>query len=198
MPILQQGDKMVGCSQEIDAELIRAPLGVFAMIAPFNFPAMMPFCFLPYAIATGNTFVVKASKQVPLTMQLITEYIDQTGLPAGVYNLVNGDKVVADALMENPKVKGVSLVGSTAVCRQVAEKCARANKRFQAMGSAKNHLVAMPDARINEQGRGVWLRRQLSLSAKRCTRRYARNLLKSLRKLSWQIHSTRKLLMSKW
>jgi len=125
------------------------------LIAPFNFPAMVPFWFLPYAIATGNTFVVKASKQVPLTMQLITEYIHQVGLPKGVFNLVNGDKVVADAFMDSPRVKGVSVVGSTPTCRIIAERCARSNKRFQAMGSAKNHLVAMPDAKVDEVVRNM-------------------------------------------
>ena len=150
MPVLQQGDRLIGCSYGVDGEVIRLPLGVFAMIAPFNFPAMVPFWFLPYAIATGNTYVVKPSEQVPLTMQLITEYIDEIGLPAGVFNLVNGDRVVAEAFMAHPKVKGVSLVGSTRTCRIVAEKCAKTNKRFQAMGSAKNHLVTMPDAKIHE------------------------------------------------
>lgn len=155
MPVLQQGDKLIGSSFDIDGEVINLPLGVFAMIAPFNFPAMCPFWFLPYAIATGNTFVLKASKQVPMTMQLITEYIDQIGLPAGVYNLVNGDKVVADTFMESDKIKGISLVGSTPVCKQIAEKCAKTNKRFQAMGGAKNHLVAMPDAKIDDMIRNM-------------------------------------------
>ena len=91
MPVLQQGDKLIGASFDIDGEVIRLPIGVFAMIAPFNFPAMVPFWFLPYAIATGNTYIVKASEQVPLTMQLITEYINQTDLPKGVFNLINGD-----------------------------------------------------------------------------------------------------------
>lgn len=150
MPVLQQGDKLVGSSFGIDGEVIRLPLGVFGMIAPFNFPAMVPFWFLPYAIATGNTIVLKASKQVPLTMQLITEYIDTLELPPGVFNLVNGDKIVADALMDSPFVKGISIVGSTPTCRVVAEKCAKTNKRFQAMGAAKNHLVAMPDAKVEE------------------------------------------------
>ena len=148
MPILQQGDKLAGVSEGIDAEVVRVPLGVFAMIAPFNFPAMVPFWFLPYAIATGNTFVLKPSERVPCTMELIAEFIDQAGLPAGVFNLVNGDKAVANALMDSSAVSGVSMVGSTAVCRLVAAKCARTNKRFQAMGSAKNHLVVMPDAKI--------------------------------------------------
>jgi len=155
MPVLQQGDKLIGCSFGIDGEVIRLPIGVFTMIAPYNFPAMVPFWFLPYAVATGNTFVIKASKQVPLTMQLITEYIDSTGLPPGVYNLVNGDKVVADAFMDHPKVKGVSIVGSTPTCRLVAEKCAKSNKRFQAMGGAKNHLVAMPDAKVDDVVRNM-------------------------------------------
>lgn len=150
MPVLQQGNKLIGASLDIDGEVIRLPLGVFGMIAPFNFPAMVPFWFIPYALATGNTFVLKTSKQVPGTMQLIAGYIDRTGLPPGVFNLVNGDKTVADALMASPLVKGISLVGSTPVCRQVAEKCARTNKRFQAMGGAKNHLVVMPDARVDE------------------------------------------------
>jgi len=150
MPVLQQGDKLIGCSFDIDGEVIRLPIGVFAMIAPFNFPAMVPFWFLPYAIATGNTYVVKASKQVPLTMGLIADYIDQSGLPAGVFNLVNGDRVVADTFVFSDKVKGVSVVGSTPVCKIVAEKCAKTNKRFQAMGAAKNHLVAMPDAKVDE------------------------------------------------
>ncbi len=155
MPVLQQGDKLIGVSYGIDGEVIRLPIGVFAMIAPFNFPAMVPFWFLPYAIATGNTYVVKASEQVPLTMQLITESIDQAGLPKGVFNLVNGDKVVGQALVENPAVKGVSLVGSTRTCRIVSEKCAQNNKRCQAMGSAKNHLVAMPDAKVDDMLRNM-------------------------------------------
>ena len=155
MPVLQQGDKLIGASYGIDGEVIRLPLGVFAMIAPFNFPAMVPFWFLPYAIAAGNTYLVKASEQVPLTMQLITECIDQIGLPKGVFNLVNGDKVVGQTFVENPIVKGISLVGSTRTCRIVSEKCAQNHKRCQAMGSAKNHLVAMPDAKIDDMLRNM-------------------------------------------
>ncbi len=155
MPVLQQGDKLIGCSYGIDGEVIRVPLGVFTMIAPFNFPAMVPFWFIPYAIATGNTYVVKASKQVPCTMQLITEYIDQIGLPPGVFNLVNGDKAISDAFMSDPRVKGVSLVGSTPTCKIIAETCAKANKRFQGMGGAKNHLVVMPDAKMDEVVRNM-------------------------------------------
>jgi malonate-semialdehyde dehydrogenase (acetylating)/methylmalonate-semialdehyde dehydrogenase len=116
---------------------------------------MVPFWFLPYAIATGNTYVLKASEQVPLTMQLITDHIDQSGLPKGVFNLVNGDRVAGEALIENPIVKGISLVGSTRTCRIVSEKCAQKHKRCQALGSAKNHLVAMPDAKLDEMIRNM-------------------------------------------
>ena len=155
MPVMQQGDKLIGGSFDIDGEVIRLPMGVFGMIAPFNFPAMVPFWFIPYAIATGNTFVLKTSKQVPMTMQAITQYIEDAGVPAGVFNVVNGDMVVADALMDSPIVQGVSLVGSTPVCRLVAKKCAETNKRFQAMGGAKNHLVVMPDAKVGDVVRNM-------------------------------------------
>jgi len=149
MPVLQQGDKLIGSSFDIDGEVLRLPLGPFAMIAPYNFPAMVPFWFIPYALATGNTFLIKASKQVPMTMQEITKFMDKCGFPPGVFNLINGDKEVAEAFMDSNKIKGISLVGSTATCKIVAEKCAKTNKRFQAMGSAKNHLVVMPDAKLD-------------------------------------------------
>ena len=150
MPVLQQGDVLVGAAPGIDAEVLRLPIGVFAMIAPFNFPAMVPFWFVPYALATGNTFLVKPSELVPCTMQMLTEYIDRCGFPKGVFNLVNGDRVVAEEFLASPDVAGVSVVGRSATARAVAESCVRTNKRFQAMGGAKNHLVVMPDARIDE------------------------------------------------
>ena len=155
MPVLQQGDKLIGASYDIDGEVLRLPIGVFAMIAPFNFPAMVPFWFLPYAIATGNTYVVKASEQVPLTMQSIAKCIHQTDLPKGVFNLINGDNAAGKALIDSPIVKGVSLVGSTRTCKIVSEKCAQNHKRCQAMGSAKNHLVAMPDAKVDDMIRNM-------------------------------------------
>ena len=155
MPVLQQGDKLIGASYDIDGEVIRQPIGVFAMIAPFNFPAMVPFWFLPYALAAGNTYIVKASEQVPLTMQLITEYIHQAKLPKGVFNLINGHSKAGQALIESPLVKGVSLVGSTRTCKIVSERCAQNHKRCQAMGSAKNHLVAMPDAKVDDMIRNM-------------------------------------------
>jgi len=154
-PILQQGDKLVDAATGIDGEVLRVPRGVYAMIAPFNFPAMVPFWFIPYAIASGNTFVIKPSERVPLTMQKITELIDQTDLPPGVFNLLSGRVEVADAFVEHPKVVGVSVVGSSAVAQSVAAKCVGQNKRFQAMGGAKNHLVVMPDARLDEVVRNM-------------------------------------------
>ncbi|MCK5852552.1 CoA-acylating methylmalonate-semialdehyde dehydrogenase [bacterium] len=155
MAIHQQGDKLIGSANGIDGEVLRLPIGVFAMIAPFNFPAMVPFWFLPYAIASGNTFILKPSEQVPFTMQFITELIDKTGLPSGVFNLINGDKVVAEALVTHPDVKGISLVGSSKTCKIVAKTCTDNNKRYQAMGGAKNHLVAMPDAKIDNMIRNM-------------------------------------------
>jgi malonate-semialdehyde dehydrogenase (acetylating)/methylmalonate-semialdehyde dehydrogenase len=155
MPVLQQGDNIIGSSFEIDGEVIRLPLGVFGMIAPFNFPAMVPFWFLPYAIATGNTFIVKPSQQVPFTIQRIAELVDEIGLPPGVFNVVHGDGRTGSSLIEDRRVKGVSLVGSSAVARQVAAQCAQAGKRFQAMGGAKNHLVVLPDARVDDVVRNM-------------------------------------------
>src|SRR5690606_30253671 len=155
MPMLQQGTKLVGAAAGIDGEVLPMPVGVFAMFAPFNFPGMVPFWFLPYAIASGNTFVMKPSEQVPCTMQAIAQLIHDTGLPAGVFNLVNGDRVVSSRFMEDPRVAGVSMVGSTPVARITAETCARNGKRFQALGGAKNHLVIMPDAPIDEVARNL-------------------------------------------
>jgi len=155
MPILQQGDKLIGAAPGIDGEVVRLPIGVFAMIAPFNFPAMVPFWFIPYAVATGNTFVVKPSEQVPCTLQILADYIDRCGFPRGVFNLVNGDRRVAEAIVAHPGVAGVSVVGRTATAQAIAEACVRTNKRFQAMGGAKNHLVVMPDARMDEAIRNM-------------------------------------------
>lgn len=155
MPMLQQGEKLIGGSFDIDGEVIRLPLGVCAMIPPFNFPAMVPFWFLPYALATGNTMVVKASEQVPCSMQRIAGHIEATGLAAGVFTLLNGDRVAAEALIANPLVRAVSVVGSSATCRAAVRQCAQHGKRCQAMGGAKNHLVVMPDARMADVVRNL-------------------------------------------
>ena len=138
-----------GAAAGIDEEAIRSPLGVFASISPFNFPAMIPFWFWPYAVACGNTYIVKPSKQVPLTQEYIFELIHQAGFPPGVISLVNGSHEVADALMDHPLVKGISFVGSTPVAHYVYRKCAENRKRVQAQGGAKNSLVVMPDCVLN-------------------------------------------------
>ena len=150
MPSLIKSEKLYEVASEIDTETIRQPIGVFAMIAPFNFPAMVPFWFLPYAIATGNTYVLKPSELVPLTQEYIFGLIEKTGLPAGVVNLVNGSIEVVDELITNPLVKGVSFVGQTKTAHKVLETCARHSKRCQAMGGAKNYLVVMEDADLDK------------------------------------------------
>ena len=149
MSTLMQGENVTNCAAGIDGEVLRLPIGVFGMIAPFNFPAMVPFWFLPYAVAAGNTFVQKCSERVPNTMQAHFKLIDQCGFPPGVINLVNGDKQASQALVQHADVDGISFVGSTVVARQIAETCARAGKRCQALGSAKNYLVVMPDAKLD-------------------------------------------------
>ncbi len=135
-----------GAGREIDEDAVRRPVGVFACVAPFNFPLMVPFWFMPYAVATGNTFIVKPSEQVPLSQQLVFELIDQIGLPPGVLNLVNGEKRTVDALLDHPLVRGISFVGSTPVARHIYARAAANGKRVQASGGAKNVIVVMPDA----------------------------------------------------
>lgn len=155
MPVLMQGDKLMGCAAGIDGELLRLPIGPFGMIAPFNFPMMVPFWFFPYALATGNTYVVKPSEQAPCSMTRVAELIHECGFPPGVFNLVQGDRVAAERLVEHPQIKGVSFVGTSSVCRRIATGCAQSGKRCQALGSAKNHLVAMPDAKLQPMIRNM-------------------------------------------
>lgn len=145
-PILLQGHTNEDIARGIDELMFRQPVGVCAIITPFNFPAMIPFWFLPYAIACGNTVVCKPSEKVPRTMQLIVELIEQTGLPAGVVNLVHGAKEAVDRLLEHPEVKAVSFVGSTPVARYIYQKAAAHGKRVQAQGGAKNPIIILPDA----------------------------------------------------
>lgn len=149
MPSLMMGQGLEDISRGIDCDYHRQPLGVFAAIAPFNFPAMVPLWFLPFAVATGNTFVVKPSELVPLSQRRIFELLDAAGLPPGVVNLVNGAVDVVDGLCEHPDVRGVSFVGSTPVARHVYETASRHGKRVQALGGAKNFIVVMPDADLD-------------------------------------------------
>ncbi len=146
IPTLMQGDVSEDIASGIDELMIRQPLGVTAIIAPFNFPGMITFWFLPYAIACGNTVVVKPSEKVPLTMQKVFQLLAETGLPAGVVNLVNGDKTAVNAILDHPTIKAVSFVGSTAVARTIYSRGAANGKRVQAQGGAKNPIIVLPDA----------------------------------------------------
>jgi malonate-semialdehyde dehydrogenase (acetylating)/methylmalonate-semialdehyde dehydrogenase len=145
-PTLVQGYNSEDIAAGIDEIMIRQPLGVCAIIAPFNFPAMIPFWFLPYAIACGNTVVVKPSEKVPLTMQLLMQLIERTGLPGGVVNVVNGGREVVDAILDHTQIRAVSFVGSSAVARHVYARAAASGKRVQCQGGAKNPVVVLPDA----------------------------------------------------
>jgi malonate-semialdehyde dehydrogenase (acetylating) / methylmalonate-semialdehyde dehydrogenase len=155
IPTTMQGNILEDVSRNIDAETVRQPVGVCAAIVPFNFPAMVPFWFLPFAIACGNTFVLKPSEQVPLTQQIAFEELDALGLPPGVVNLVNGGRQVVEGILDHPGIDAVSFVGSAPVARIVYERAAKAGKRVQALGGAKNHMVVMPDAVIEQTVDGI-------------------------------------------
>ncbi|MEM7368646.1 MAG: CoA-acylating methylmalonate-semialdehyde dehydrogenase [Bacteroidota bacterium] len=146
IPAMMQGQFSEDIARGIDEYMIRQPLGVCAAILPFNFPGMISFWFLPYAIACGNTFVVKPSEKVPLTMQKVFQLIDQIGLPPGVINMVHGKKEVVDAILDHPKVRAISFVGSTEVARYVYARGTANGKRVQAQGGAKNPILILPDA----------------------------------------------------
>src|SRR5882724_3185588 len=148
IPTMMQGYNLEDVARGIDEMMIRQPLGVVAAIVPFNFPGMIPFWFLPYAIATGNTFVLKPSERVPLTMKRAFELMENIGLPKGVVNLVNGGKSAVNALLDHPKVRAVSFVGSTPVARYVYARAGEHGKRAQCQGGAKNHVIVLPDADI--------------------------------------------------
>ena len=147
MPILMQGDISEDIANGIDELMIRQPLGVAAAVVPFNFPGMIPFWFMPYAIASGNTYIIKPSEKAPMTMeyvfQLVDDYLD---LPPGVLNLINGNKAAVDAILEHPKIRAVSFVGSTPVAKYIYSRGAKFGKRVQAQGGAKNPVVVLPDA----------------------------------------------------
>jgi malonate-semialdehyde dehydrogenase (acetylating) / methylmalonate-semialdehyde dehydrogenase len=146
IPNLLAGRYCEQASTGIDVYSVRQPLGVMAGISPFNFPAMVPAWMWATALACGNTFVLKPSEKDPLATILVAQLLSEAGVPDGVFNVVQGDKVCVDALLEHPDVAAVSFVGSTPVARYVYETAARNGKRCQALGGAKNHMVVLPDA----------------------------------------------------
>ncbi len=146
IPAMMQSEFSEDIASGIDEYMIRQPVGVAAIIAPFNFPGMIPFWFLPYALATGNSVLVKPSERCPLTMKKIFELLDELQLPPGVVNLVNGGPVAVNAILDHPLVRAVSFVGSTPVARHIYSRSAANGKRVQAQGGAKNPLVVLPDA----------------------------------------------------
>ncbi|CAB3711499.1 CoA-acylating methylmalonate-semialdehyde dehydrogenase [Trinickia soli] len=150
IPQLLKGDFTEQVSTGMDNWTIRQPLGVVAGITPFNFPCMVPCWMFPVALAAGNTFILKPSERDPSASLFMARLLKEAGLPDGVFNVVQGDKVVVDALLEHPDVKAISFVGSTPIASYIYETGARLGKRVQALGGAKNHMVVMPDADLDQ------------------------------------------------
>jgi malonate-semialdehyde dehydrogenase (acetylating) / methylmalonate-semialdehyde dehydrogenase len=155
VPQTLQGRVLEGVATNVDCETIRQPVGVCAAITPFNFPAMVPMWFLPFAIGAGNTFILKPSEQTPMTQALVFEVLETLELPAGVVNLVNGGRDAVNAILDSPGIDAVSFVGSAKIARHVYERAAATGKRVQALGGAKNHMVVMPDAVIDRTADSV-------------------------------------------
>jgi len=147
---LLKGEVTENVGRDIDASSVRQPLGVVAGITPFNFPAMVPLWMFPIAIACGNTFILKPSERDPSASLMLADWLQQAGLPDGVFNVVHGDKRAVDAILEHPDVSAVSFVGSTPIARYIYETGCRHGKRVQALGGAKNHMVVMPDADMDQ------------------------------------------------
>ena len=148
-PSLMMGYGLENIASGIDCTVIRQPVGVCAAIAPFNFPAMVPLWFLPFAVGTGNCIIVKPSEQVPLSMTRMFQLLEKCDLPPGVVSLVNGSRAVVEAICDHPDIRAVSFVGSTPVARAVYQRATHAGKRVQALGGAKNFIVVMPDADLD-------------------------------------------------
>jgi malonate-semialdehyde dehydrogenase (acetylating)/methylmalonate-semialdehyde dehydrogenase len=155
IPQLLKGEYSDSVSPGIDSYSMRQPLGVCAGITPFNFPAMVPMWMFPIAIAAGNTFILKPSEKVPSTALRLAELLMEAGAPPGVLNVVNGDKEAVDTLLTDPRVRAVSFVGSTPIAKYIYLKCAEHGKRVQALGGAKNHMIVMPDADIDNAVDGL-------------------------------------------
>src|SRR6187397_1307155 len=146
IPSMMMGSNLEDIASGIDEMMIRQPVGVVGVIAPFNFPGMIPLWFLPYAVACGNTLVLKPSEKTPMTMAKIFQLAEQAGFPPGVLNLVHGGKDAVDALLDHPAVRAISFVGSTSVARYIYSRAAANGKRVQCQGGAKNPVVVLPDA----------------------------------------------------
>jgi malonate-semialdehyde dehydrogenase (acetylating)/methylmalonate-semialdehyde dehydrogenase len=149
IPMLMQGYNLEDIALGIDETMTRQPVGIVAAITPFNFPAMIPFWYLPYAIACGNCFILKPSEKVPLTMQLAFRLLERLKLPHGVVGLINGGREAVDALLDHPEVRAISFVGSTAVAKYIYSRAAANGKRVQCQGGAKNHAIVLPDANLD-------------------------------------------------
>lgn len=146
IPMMMQGDLLEDIASGIDELMIRQPVGVCAAIVPFNFPGMIAFWFFPYAIACGNTYIIKPSEKVPMTLQKVFHLVEQTGLPKGVMNLVNGAKETVDAMLDHPLIRAISFVGSTPVARYIYSRATANGKRAQCQGGARNPIIVLPDA----------------------------------------------------
>jgi len=155
IPLLLKGDFTDQVSGGVDSWTLRQPLGVVAGVTPFNFPCMVPCWMFPLAIAAGNCFILKPSERDPSASLLLAELLQRAGLPDGVFNVVQGDKSAVDALLEHPAVRAVSFVGSTPTARYIYERGAQLGKRVQALGGAKNHMIVMPDADIDQAVDGL-------------------------------------------
>ncbi|MET9215297.1 MULTISPECIES: CoA-acylating methylmalonate-semialdehyde dehydrogenase [unclassified Nocardia] len=149
IPHLLKGSFTENASTEVDIHSVRQPLGPVAIISPFNFPAMVPMWFFPLAIGSGNTVVLKPSEKDPSAALWLARLWQEAGLPDGVFNVVQGDKVAVDELLDNPGIKAVSFVGSTPIAKYVFQRGTAAGKRVQALGGAKNHMVVLPDADLD-------------------------------------------------
>jgi malonate-semialdehyde dehydrogenase (acetylating)/methylmalonate-semialdehyde dehydrogenase len=149
-PSLMMGYGLEQIANGVDSNVFRQPLGVVAAITPFNFPAMVPLWFLPFAVATGNCMIAKPSEQVPLSARMLFTLLEQCDIPPGVINLVNGGREVVEAICDHPGIRAVSFVGSTPVARAVYQRGTHAGKRVQALGGAKNFVVVMPDANLDK------------------------------------------------
>ena len=155
IPMLMQGYNLEDIAHGIDESMIRQPVGIVAAITPFNFPGMIPFWYLPYALACGNCFILKPSERVPLTMQHVFRLMEKLNLPKGVLSLVNGGRAAVDALLVHPKIRAISFVGSTPVAKYIYSRAAANGKRVQCQGGAKNHAIVLPDADLGSASKIV-------------------------------------------